>query len=152
MACHLIQGQGPLHVSINLSSGGHRGLWGQPSDDPSGPAVCLCVLVDSFLHAYTSWWLITGMDHVSKLIFFVCLCQWGCLLEASQMVILLAPYHLANSQTISANASCPGSGITKHDTHQERNICYQPSLHSSTGHAKINSLSSCSVCFQTSAV
>lgn len=36
------------------------------------------------------------------------------------MVIFLAPYHLANSQAFSVSTSCLHSGITKHDTHQER--------------------------------
>lgn len=69
------------------------------------------------------------------------------------MVIFLAPYHLANSQAFSVSTSCLHSGITKHDTHQERKKC--PSLHSTSGaqegfyigHAKKSATSSCSWVF-----
>lgn len=65
------------------------------------------------------------------------------------MVIFLAPYHLANSQAFSVSTSCLHSGITKHDTHQERKK--KCPLHSTSGaqegfyigHAKKAATSNC---------
>lgn len=64
----------------------------------SRPSVCLhaCVLLNLCLHA-TSWWEITGMDHVSNFIFILWICVSGTKLEARQMVIFLALCPLANS-------------------------------------------------------
>lgn len=66
------------------------------------------------------------------------------------MVIFLAPYHLANSQAFSVSTSCLHSGITKHDTHQERKKNVHPYIPQEgfyIGHAKKSATSSCSWVF-----